>query len=168
MADKPETKRRRLKGPALGNLRKLMKKLDAKVKSLNEVRHEIIDAHDLFMDQVNWMSSIIFDASEKTKDREPIGRIATEEARREYAARKEVDRLDSLVGDLKWDYAGRLGCLPKDINPESGEITGTPVDGVDPFEEKECDHDSEELQAELDSIPDVEPFDAGKVLAAER
>jgi hypothetical protein len=163
---KKETKRRRLKGRALGNLRKLMKKLEGKVKELTNVREEIIDARGLFMDQVNWSNGVIFDASEKVEDREPIGRLEPEESKAERDARKEVDRVDGLVGDMKWDYAGRLGCLPQDIDPSSGEIKGTQVDGVDPFEEVEPEHESEELQAELDSTPDVEPFDADKAIAS--
>jgi hypothetical protein len=163
---KKETKRRRLKGLALGNLRKLMKKLERAVKDMTNAREEIIDKRGLFMDQVNWSSGIIFDAAEKVEDREPIGRLEPEESKAERDARREVDRIDGLVGDLKWDYAGRLGCLPQDIDPSSGEIKGTKVDGVDPFEEIEDDHDSEELQAELDSTPDVEPFDAEKAIAS--
>ncbi len=148
---KKETRRRRLKGKALGELRARMKGLERAVKAMQTKRDDILDAHDAFRDQVNWNTGIIYDVGEKKpdgrglqaptgeaedkgkpSDRVPIGRITKEEEKAERACRREVEHLDSEIGDLKWELAEKLGCMPNDIDTTTGEITGTPVIQIDP------------------------------------
>lgn len=139
---KPEVRRRRLRGQKLGELRRMMKKLHGAVKALNRCRDDILDAHELFPDQINWGSGILYDVGAKNADgkteeeraanRIAIGRITKEEQQRERQLRLEVESIDSEIGDLKWELAEKLGCFPADIDSGTGQITGTPVDGVDP------------------------------------
>lgn len=142
---KPEARRRRLKGQKLGELRAMMKKLERAVKSLNGCRDDILDAHGAFSDQINWATGTIYDVGEKVEDRTKIGRITKEEETRERQLRREVESIDGEIGDLKWELAEKLGCLPGDIDPMSGQITGTPVDGVDP--------DAPEEESQEDEVP---------------
>lgn len=154
-----EVRRKRLKGQALGELRAAMKKLERTVKSLNRKREDIQDAHDVFTGQVHWVNCSIYDrdltpadvdAKGNIKpecDREVIGKITKDEEKSQREIVREIEGLNEEVADLKWLFAERLSCLPKDIDPTSGEITGTPVDGVDPYKE----------QPEPEPEPDDEP-----------
>lgn len=161
---KPEERRRRLKGKALGDLRSTMKRFERAVKGLNRKREDILDAHDAFKGQVNWNTGVIYDVDEKdaegatpeerAKNRIPIGHISKEEEKAQRKLVREVEDIDSEIGDLKWELAGKLGCLPEDIDLSSGQIKGTPVDHIDP------DAPSEEPKAEAAPADDPAPVPA--------
>ena len=137
MADEPAKapRRKRLKGKALGELRTGMKVLEKAVNCLNKERDRILDEHNIFKDQVNWNSGIIFDADLKIEDRVPIDRLTKDEIKEQRPLVAEVDSKTSEVGDLIWRLCDKLGCIPGDLSTSTGEITGTPVDHVDPYDE---------------------------------
>jgi hypothetical protein len=133
-AEQPEAPRRKLQGVALGELRVAMHKLGQATQELNEIRDTILDAHHAFRDQLDWSTGLIYDAqADASNERQRIGRITTDEDRKQRAAIAAVRTRDLAVTDLRTRFADRLGCMPSDIDPQSGEVTGGPIEGVDPY-----------------------------------
>lgn len=138
----PESpKRRRLKGTALGELRVAVKRLRTAHKRLNSKREELLDGLDLNLDQVpNWLTGSIYDLVPKD-EREAgetfvpmvIGHLNAETRAAQRPLANEVDQADGELTDLLERIADRLGCMPADIDANTGEVRGEPVDGLDPF-----------------------------------
>lgn len=130
-----ERRRKRLKGKGLADLRAAVKCLERAVKSLNGKREEILDAHDAFQDQINWNTGWLYDQSSVIDKKivwgERIGRIDKSEDTAQKQLRRAMETADSDVTEVLWELARKLGCMPKDIDPASGEIKGTPVDVFD-------------------------------------
>ncbi len=110
-----------------------MKDLEKAAKALNNKREEIADKQGLYLDQINWSTGMIFDADVKITDRVAIGRIPRELLKEQREMVHAITALDEKVGELKWNFAEKLSCLPADIDPQTGEVKGDLVEGVDPY-----------------------------------
>lgn len=155
-------KRRRLKGAKLADLRTLMKRLQRAQNSRSKAREDILDARDLFPDQPNWNNGKVYDANEKIEDRVVIGRLSPAEVSADRRFTREMEQIDSEIGDLLWFCAERLGCMPLDIDPQSGEIKGGPVDGIDPDVMPEPAEDAPAV-ATCESTPEIEAEIEGRI-----
>ena len=136
-----KSKRRRLKGNALGELRVAVKRLRTAHKHLTTKREELLDAQNLNLDQVpNWSTGAIFDlvpkdekdAGEKFRPT-VIGHLNAETRAAQRGLVAEVEQADGELSDLLERLAERLGCMPADIDANTGELRGEAIEGVDPF-----------------------------------
>lgn len=162
-------KRRRLKGKALGDLRQAVKNAEKCQRALMRKREDLLDAQNIAMDQVpNWQTRTIFDVIPKDHNGEipedwkpiAIGYIPVETAQAQRAEERNLEKANDELDDAVHEIAEKIGCMPRDIDIYSGQITGGAVVGVDseaPEEEIAALMDFEATDA--DETPKVDPND---------
>jgi len=177
-AEKTPPRRRRLKGKALGELRTAFKRYKRTVRDRDNKREELLDEQDLNMDQVpDWKSGVVFDTIPQQQDGHepsahdkpvPIGHITKESRAAQRPLVAEVEQAYGELEDLIERLAEKLSCMPRDINVETGQITGEPVIGVDPYADPEEIRKkmADSLNELLEALDQVEA-PAGEKVAAE-